>query len=377
MIQQQRSAADSRTVMQYGVLQQNDPAVEDDDDGSSESASPLEQPLYQALRHTFITQDGEEEPKLLDGNVYRFLAFRRFGSRHFRWANGESVFKPPDDCPTYTVFMFGISLLMLIQVLGPFALLTSNWKDVVERWKPLACLNFDFSQWVVALLAWAFLFCFILLAFYSCDEDAENSRKACKLARVMKHFEQPAQSCFILLDACISCFTSVALSISMFAILFGASNAQDVIFDSLSVGFLLKITSLASDFSFLGAVWDPVKVGKFYHHLESSGAFREAGIPTEDEDDLTSTIRNPASAMRNVMDGAAAIGDIPHSADEAARKTAAAMDDAMIRATGCINTLTKWLLAILLLLAFPAPFLFESNAEKETPTAQERLLFEV
>jgi len=382
MIQQQGSD-DRRTVVQYGVLQQSDPALKDDDDDSSESASPLDASLFQAVNRTLTSQDGEEEPKLVDGNVYRFLAFRRFGSRQFRWANGASVFTPPDDCPTYAGFMFGISLLMLIQVLGPFALLASNWRDVVSRWKPLACFDYDFSQWGVVLLAWACLFCFILLAFFSCDEEAENCRKACRLARVLKHFGQPVQSCFILVDACINCFASVALSISMFAILFAESNAQDVIFDSLSVGFLLKICSLASDFSFLGTVWDPVKVGKFYHHLEDSGAFQEAGIPAEDEDDLRVTVRNPASAMRKAMDG----GDIPHSADEAARKTAAAMDDAMIRATGCINALTKWVLALLLLFALPAPFLFESEAEKDhslnfghntsVPAEDARLLFKV
>jgi len=373
MIQhQQGSPADRRTLRQYGVVQQTDP--EGDDDGaSSDSAEPLDAALYQAVRETLTTQEGEEEPKLVDGNVYRYLAFRRFGSRQFRWANGASVFTAPDDCPTYTVFMVGISLLMLIQVLGPFALFTSNWEDVLKRWKPLACLEYDFSQWVTLLLAWAFLFCFILLAFYSCEEEAENSRKACRLARVLKHFGQPVQTCFILFDACINCFASVALSICMFAILFAADNAKDVIFDSLSVGFLLKICSLASDFSFLGSVWDPVKVGKFYYHLQDSGAFREAGVE-EDEGGLS-----PRSAMRSAARSAAAIGNVPQSADEAARKTAAAMDDTMIRVTGCINTLTKWLLTLLLLLALPAPFLFESEAKKEgsAPEESRRLLFEV
>lgn len=354
-----QGSVDQRSMMQYGVVQQSDPALEDD--GSSDSEGPLDQFLERAVRHAVTGEDGQEEPKILDGNVYRFLAFRRFGSRQFRWADGQSVFTPPDDCPTYSVFMFGISLLMLIQILGPFALLASNWQDVLARWKPLACLEYHFSQWVVVLLAWAFLFCFILLAFYSCDEDAENSRKACRLARVLKHFGQPVQSCFILVDACINCFASVGLSIAMFAILFGETKSQDVIFDSLSVGFLLKICSLASDFSFLGSVWDPVKVGKFYHHLEGSGAFQQAGIQAED--DIAGALRNPGSAMRKGVGGAAAIGDMPQSADAAARKTANAMDDCMIRATGCVNTLTKFLLALLLLLAFPAPFLFESEAE--------------
>merc|ERR1712007_272425 len=85
-----------------------------------------------------------------------------------------------------------------------------------------------------------------------------------RLAKGLEYLGQPVCKCFLVLDALINSWCAISLSICMFAILFKESNAKDVVFDALSLAFLLNVDDIASDFGFLGQVWDPAKVGRPY-----------------------------------------------------------------------------------------------------------------
>lgn len=234
----------------------------------------LNDPSIEAHEYTVAMQDylgADYEP--LDGNIYKYFAFRRFFETPY--CGQASVFTPPSSTFDYCILTAGLIFIMIIQVLAPIGILSGNAATLIAScynpFRPDAYFrNYELSQWIVVLCAQAFLFCFILNAYKATVSDGNTMKDIGELAALVEKHGQPVRRWVLILDALVNSYAAVFLSVSMFTILFSEENAQGVIFDSLSLAFVLNIDDLSSDLGFLGDVWDANKIGKFLNIMRRS-----------------------------------------------------------------------------------------------------------
>jgi len=235
----------------------------------------------------------------LDGNIYKYFAFRSF--METKHDGEESLFTPPRKLFDRIVMLVGLVFVMVIQIIAPVALLSSNVFYITEgAFNPFnsdaPCWKYQPSQWLTVLLSQAFLFCFILFAYKCVLSDKEQMEKIFHLALLMEESGQTVCKCVLYLDALVNSYAAVFLSLSMFTVLFKAEDAQSVIMDSLGLAFVLNIDDLSSDLGFLGDVWTPSKVGKFYAGMAECMRIDD----TEESDDVDEDHLNVAKQMNRI-----------------------------------------------------------------------------
>mmetsp|Transcript_28307 Transcript_28307/g.65479 ORF Transcript_28307/g.65479 Transcript_28307/m.65479 type:complete len:399 (+) Transcript_28307:82-1278(+) len=327
-------------------------SIESDLDYDAESAKPPQDELAaRAVRTTLH----EAEPSPIAGNIYRYLAFVQFGKRGVTDLEGNpSLMDLPRKPFNYCMMHIGIAFVALVQVLAPAAILISSMKDLAGQYNPHAWEEYDWNQWLIVILAWAFLFLFILSTYFQISQEVDASRQCCRMARALHHLDQPVCKCMLIVDAWINGYVAVVVSAVMFVVLYQEERAINVLLDALSLAFLNNIDDIASDLGFLGGVWDDQRVGVFYDALDKEGVFRECGdpdpndkgadrkgwlekdLPSED-DDLSSVVHKAHDVATNTF------AEIPH----------------------VLYFVTQAILVVLLFVAIPSPFLFASAAEKQ------------
>lgn len=311
------------------------------------SLYPIDDPkqscVVYALREALGSKEAgvEKPPEAIDGNIYKLFAFAPFGYNKQKAADGATLFNAPESRFEQCLLMAGLFLVILIQTFGPIAILATKGPDLFALWNPGGCRKNTYSQWIIMLLAWAFLFCFILMVYIDTTSESKLCAKMCRLATGLKGLGHNIWPSMLIVDAFVNSFASIALSLSLFVILFQEEDAQGVIFDAMSLAFLLKIDDLSSDFGFLGAVWDSDKVGAFYSDLERNGFFEE---PQKHEhhhkkEDALQAVRKSAVRMERMAENTLYV--VPQYTYKG----------------------TQYALLLLLFLATFAPLLFENKAK--------------
>lgn len=247
-------------------------------------------------------QQSLEEAEPLDGNIYKYFAFRNF--METKHDGEEALFTPPKKLFDRIAMLLGLAFVMVIQIIAPIALLSSNVFYLREgAFNPFRsdapCWSYQPSQWLTVILSQAFLFCFILFSYKTIVTDKEQMEKIFHLALLMEESGQTVCKCVLYLDALVNSYTAVFLSLSMFTVLFKAEDAQSVIMDSLGLAFVLNIDDLSSDLGFLGDVWDPSRVGKFYAGLNSCISIEDAEDSEEAEE--TSALAKQTKDRKSVV----------------------------------------------------------------------------
>lgn len=232
----------------------------------------------------------------LDGNIYKYFAFRAFMEKKDT-DDAETLFTPPKDTFDRAMIIIGLLFIMIIQIIAPIALLSSNVVYLIDHsFNPFTtpwgsdpeinkCWSYFPSQWLVVFLSQAFLFCFILNAYKGCCSDKEQMQDVFQLALLLEDSGQSVCKCVLFFDAFINSSAAVLLSLSMFSVLFKEADAQGVIMDSLGLAFVLSLDDVASDLGFLGDVWNSSRVGRFYACLAQYNENTKGDDEDADSDD--------------------------------------------------------------------------------------------
>jgi hypothetical protein len=326
--------------------------AKDDHDGSL---------CIRALSEAFKVK---EDVVNVDGNIYRYWSFKKFGSKK---VNGVSLFAVPQSRLSGLIHSLGLFCVLVIQCIGPISILLvqiSTVKLDFRGWEKY--VEITWQQWFVVILSWCFLFCFILNAIYSVDSDMRSSAQCYKIAKGLALIEEPVRSIWLVVDAIVNCQLAVICSVAMFSLMMDQSTAQDVMLDALGIAFLLKIDDVNSELGFLGRVWDPLKVGTFYKQLQDARVFEhinavdaqveadEETANAEDEDIRHEEIRQRAGHRQRPVK------------KSLFRSAAVKLKFATIKANKILTWQIFWwtrlILCVLLILAIPAPALLVSAA---------------
>mmetsp|Transcript_41819 Transcript_41819/g.75934 ORF Transcript_41819/g.75934 Transcript_41819/m.75934 type:complete len:402 (-) Transcript_41819:110-1315(-) len=333
-----------------------------DDLESVAERTPNDELAAKAVRTTLH----EGDPTPIPGNIYRYLAFVRFGKRGVTDLPGDpSLLDLPRKPFNYCMMHVGIVFVALVQVLAPAAILISSLKDLAGQYNPHAWEHYDWNQWLIVILAWAFLFLFILSTFFQISQEVDASRMCCRLARGLHHLDQPVCKCMLLLDAWINGYVAVVVSAVMFVVLYQEERAINVLLDALSLAFLNNIDDIASDLGFLGGVWDDQRVGSFYDALDKEGVFRDCGDPDPNDKEASD---QKGWLERDMLSEDDDLGSVVHKAGDAATNTFAHIPHVLY-------FITQSLLVLLLLFAIPSPFIFASKAKSEGSFAETTAAF--
>lgn len=259
---------------------------DDDDDNRSMAHSYASRgaSLDEALRRALIKQD-EDTPPPIEGNIYKFFAFIDFGFKEHQIAGGATLFQAPGSRKEKALVMLGLGFIMLIQLFAPIAILATSGPKLFGMYDPFSCKHDSYSQWIVRILAWAFLFCFVLSVYLDTIKEKENCETFVELAHGLMRNGHKVHPTMLTVDAMVNSFAAIFLSLSLFVILFQESDAQGVVMDAMSLAFLCKIDDLASDFSFLGDIWDSDKIGVLYDVLKKRGFFEKKIVQESDEEE--------------------------------------------------------------------------------------------
>mmetsp|Transcript_44567 Transcript_44567/g.105629 ORF Transcript_44567/g.105629 Transcript_44567/m.105629 type:complete len:410 (+) Transcript_44567:85-1314(+) len=353
----------------------------------NEANEELSKKAVEALR-VAITEDG---PPPISGNIYRYMAFMCFGDLKKGDSGQLSLFDPPEHCHNWLMMHMGIVVVAAVQVLAPLTILITSINALIESFDWSAWRLYDWSQWLVVMLAWGFLFLFILSTYFQISQDSVSGRKVARLARGLRYLRQPVSPTFLILDAAINGYVAVVVSLVMFAVLYQESSALDVLLDALGLAFLQNIDDIASDFGFLGGVWDDKRVGLFYAALDEQGVFRACGDPDDNDelrdehmrhwfqasdngkkdDDMNNNSSEATSPAANSYDPMAMMGGAAGSAASAASTAARVADDMYRDIPLCLNACTRCVLVALLVLAIPSPFILASSATSTVPVEEE------
>lgn len=288
----------------------------------------------------------------LEGNIYRFYAFYRFIKTESK--SGQSLATMPKQRFNRRIKDMGLILVFLIQLIAPLGIFATEIRGLIESVKPGEFLTWSAYQWFTVLLAWAFLFCFILKAYNEARTDANTALKTCRLATYLKKKNLPVYQSFLMVDAMVNGYCSILLSMSMFAILYQESQAKDILFDALSLTFVLSIDDIASELGFLGDVWSDEKMGVFYKALDDSGAFQKAGVPSEETEKLVAAAALPRAHSRAVS--------LDDEYDEEFSHLTC-QERMLNKGPQAIYRCTKCVLMVLMVIAIPSPFFFASEAK--------------
>mmetsp|Transcript_24654 Transcript_24654/g.57246 ORF Transcript_24654/g.57246 Transcript_24654/m.57246 type:complete len:433 (+) Transcript_24654:127-1425(+) len=312
-----------------------------------------------------VTAFKEEEAEPINGNIYRYLAFMTFGKRKINVESmGEkSLLEPPPKAFNFCIMHAGIVFVGLIQVIAPAAIFITSLDDLISAFDLDAWRHYDWNQWLIVMLAWAFLFLFILSTYFQITQEVEASRRCCRLARGLRHLGQPVCECMLILDAIINGYVAVVVSMVMFVVLYQERRAIDVLLDSLSLAFLNNIDDIASDLGFLGGVWDDQRVGDFYAALGEEGVYRDCNDPDPDDKEGVAKADNMMKQLTR---------DFPGADDDlmsGIHKAEHMADDCLGSIPHCIYICTRGWLVLLLMVAVPSPFIFASSAKAADPNA--------
>lgn len=298
----------------------------------------------------------------IDGNLYRYFAFRKFGVKKF---NGVSLFTEPPGNFNRVVHKMGLLMVIVIQIVGPLSILVGSVSTLnfsLDAWK-----HYTVAQWATVILSWCFLFCFILNAYYNVMSDQKAGQQCDRIARALVAIGQPVDPIWLWLDAGVNCFVAVVCSWCMYSLLLNEETPKAVMMDALGLAFLLRIDDISGEMNFLGGVWDPRKVGRLYEQL------RDARLLDDSSDDECGDSQAASSEAdgqegqgrlrrvgpRAVPAAAIAVVHRGQAATEGFRRNVVEMPR---RVPSLLYRLAKGLLVLLLVLAVPAPFLFASKA---------------
>lgn len=353
------------------------------------------------------------DPDELDGNIYKFFALCEFGNKKLYTEKQHelSLFTPPDDIFSKVCLYVGLLSVIAVQVIAPLSLFGSNIFKLVGNIDFGAWRSYDITQWFVVMLAWSFLFSFILYCYNSISSDIDSMRKVCRLAEGLATYGRTVRKPVLVMDAVINCYVAICLCIAMFTVLYNEENAQGVVMDALALTFILSIDDIASDLGFLGGVWDPAKVGRFYDKLDKLRVLppdpddpdADAAIdPTTVEDGEAGSVRTVASAAapapanspgaapltpgaggayyrqetnRMMQHGTHIFADGAHLMTDQASFLKGEFGKGAMEAANLIKMpmrvykCTKCCLLFLLMMALPTPFFLTSAAKKDDDLA--------
>jgi len=277
----------------------------DDDDGDA----PLD------------TSSNAGEP--INGNIYRYWCvnggsvfnFKTFSCKGAK-AKGEKKKKSPIFDAAWSK-VFGMVLIAIIQLVAPIAvLLSKHW--TVQSYKlgfPLANHGYDhgpghslsegFCTWLLAyFLGILFVLTYMFWAMNQVNSEEGDWIKI-KALLTMREYEKDKTYSFswsriyLNMDAVMNCVMLLVCGIAMALVLKLSDTPKDVVFDSLSLLFILKLDDIGSDLGFLdGEDWDAKEFGKWVFDEFGTGAVdtRQNGVgdmyyyrlglfDTDDDDD--------------------------------------------------------------------------------------------
>jgi len=352
---------------------------DDNDDESRESSSsdddnlPLTHPRNSTAKKALkaaLKPQKKEEPDPIGGNIYKFFAFLSMGTHKHAFRKGSedgdeddeevALFTPPKSTFDKSVLYIGLGTIVLIQFVAPLCLFGSNIFKIIGNINFPAWSDYDVTQWLVVLLAWAFLFCFILFCYNAIRDDFDESKKVCRLAEGLSRDGRPVKKWMLVFDAFINCYGAILLSIAMFTVIYNEPDAQGVIMDALAIAFILSIDDIASQLGFLSNVWDSQKVGRFYDEMEKRGLLPPEQSKEAAKDESDDDSERDASTMNSESDEDV---DAVQRLGKGFRGAAGEVE--LIRWPSRIYTCTKCCLFILLILALPTPLYLTTGAEKD------------
>eukprot|EP00927_Polykrikos_kofoidii_P005018 TRINITY_DN11996_c0_g2_i4.p1 TRINITY_DN11996_c0_g2~~TRINITY_DN11996_c0_g2_i4.p1 ORF type:complete len:343 (+),score=64.60 TRINITY_DN11996_c0_g2_i4:83-1111(+) len=213
-------------------------------------------------------EDNRSQP--VDGNVYKYFVFRHF--MEAKHVGDDSVFSPPEGRFDRACMLVGLVCIICIQIIAPIALITTNIFPLIRSLRnpfgaDAPCNGYMPSQWMVVILVVCFLFCFVLNAYDGLVSDMKQMGTIAHICHLMEKGGYKTNNFMLVVDALVNTYAAVFLSLSMFTVLYGEQTAQAVVMDSLGMAFVMTIDDLASDFGFLGDVWDKERLGQFYQGL--------------------------------------------------------------------------------------------------------------
>jgi len=194
------------------------------------------------------------------------------------------------------VLQVGLFFVMVVQIMGPPAVLVWSlyaiiWDDVkfgLGSWEYIpGSYHKGISNLSARLLAFLFLFVFILNGIYVIRDDKKTAEKIWYMVSALD--EGKGQSavtvnrfwlragaiinswCIVLSAACmLPCFTL-------------SRNPKDVIFDAFALLFLFRLDDVTGDLGFLDDHWDSEMFGAFFEYLRSEKELQDQVEPIDSE----------------------------------------------------------------------------------------------
>jgi len=220
------------------------------------------------------------------GNMYRYWAM---SGGVFTWNKAD---EEEDVCDKASRMrkVFGMLTLLLIQVVAPPAVIVATmykieW-DNVKMWQhdPVyieGSAEYGVSWFTSRILGLAFITAFSL---WSLDQIEGEKSDWLKLNSLLNFYESAEKldsgykTCYsperfwLWMGPVINCLAYLGCGVAMILLLKVADSPKDVVFDSLSLLFLLKLDDLDSDLGFLDSGdWDGKEMGTYLYDYMTYG----------------------------------------------------------------------------------------------------------
>jgi hypothetical protein len=237
-------------------------------------------------------QAGDADHAPISGNLYCYMALRRFGET-------SGLFQVKDIEKNNPFLIFGLYLVMIVQIVGPVFVLIyafprafpdgSGYMGTVyddpSKWLDDLVNNTSTTNYLKLVLGSLFIVLFCLNGVYVLENDVAMSKRIIHLSQVFHaaagrspHITPPKEF-WLFFGAIVNCWCLILCAVAMWpCFIIAEDGPKDILFDALGLTFLYNLDDISGDLGFLQDQWDEDQLGDIYGALvdEEGGALVES-----------------------------------------------------------------------------------------------------